>query len=1046
MKKLLILLLTVFMILSNGISVFAQEKSIEYVGVKNQVDNASNSFTVIYNEAEATVFYGKNGFDIITEEEKTHFDTKYPVVKAIAINDVNGDGYTDFLAYLNSAEYTDELFVFSGQDGSVISSRRITRDSYSEENGVFKANTEVLKMSEFNGLAVVLYDYTIEVIDPKTAEVIYSYVNEDNIWDYEVVDNKLVFIDQLGCIGVCDLEQNLLLSYYKVTNNYEVSFQWRPELVAPSKLNLWDIENVCGQLFITTEDGYLLTYNPETFLVESTVDLELFSEDELKGYLSDNLSYVTDSEVEQRVTGLFSPYFKSIRILDSNEQYLLISGFIKDNDCLSDYFWSNYGSSVLVYDYINQEVVSEITLKTDGSNVDATLSKYDASETVTVIYPETGSSLRTMIYDFEGSVLLQKEIKVDTINNKTRLSIDFDEENGYYVQAFNNSCFTLNASLEDAIFQFEKISTQSVYSSEDGFTMMYKVNGIANKIVNYGVDGSTENWVYELTTTEKNKGIEFITVDDYNKDGVKDYICIVNKYDSKDNVVASNFIVINGEDGKQLFSKKVWLYKAYDANWRPYDVYLTASELYLVNDIDGDGKKEFIIDGNIVTSYAFAAKGTVNTYVDAKGVMQKIGDVNGDGFEDFVMIEKSTVTQYVSRRNRYDVSYVKSGKVFKASGKNTIDNQTYAVIFNDIDNDGVKEIVFNDINDAGYQYFRVLNGKSLSQMYTLADKGVSDYELLTLMNIDITGDGINELMYMTGAMWMPTIRDGATGEFLIAIDENQKESTYFDPEDYYHPDWPVQIMTEDDYYSNLPICVINDLDGDEKPDFIIKKSYYDYETWNRYDSLLYYSSATFEIVDEKILSVNKYEEMGSLKPVVNSDKYIVFIKNEKSELMDSVSGQVIANYDIVAESFLLLNENTILANNKESGLITLDIRNAFELLSEIPETMEGHILELKWKPAQDYSVMKIYDNGTLVTTTSDTEYSLPLLGGNHSIKLQLADGQGKESVSVYNVVVETHPITDYYVIAIAVVLLAGSLFSNMYRKAYIKKKSKGGLQ
>ena len=196
MKKLFSIILAISIIFSNFYVIKA--KSIEKLGSEGQIDNVGVSHKMTYNKLPSTVYYGINGIDIINEDGKIHFQTEFPVLKLIVINDVDNDGNADFLVFQNVAEFNDQLFVISSKDGRVISSTRLTYLGYDQYLGNVENNSYILDMRYINGKVLVLYDYRIVNIDPEDCSIVYEYENKDNIWDFEVVDSKIYFIDQLG--------------------------------------------------------------------------------------------------------------------------------------------------------------------------------------------------------------------------------------------------------------------------------------------------------------------------------------------------------------------------------------------------------------------------------------------------------------------------------------------------------------------------------------------------------------------------------------------------------------------------------------------------------------------------------------------------------------------------------------------------------------------------------------------------------------------------------------------------------------------------------
>ena len=220
---------------------------------------------------------------------------------------------------------------------------------------------------------------------------------------------------------------------------------------------------------------------------------------------------------------------------------------------------------------------------------------------------------------------------------------------------------------------------------------MISVGGVKNKIVRCETDGKTPVWEYVLKKNINHKGFEYISLDgDFNNDKVNDVFLIVNSYDSKDSKVYSQFIILNGASGKVLVDKNVITATYYDENWNKITQYLTGSSLSVLKDIDWDGVKELVVDGNVVSSRRNEVVGSNQGYIETDGVPLEVGDANGDGFSDYVVITKAETRLYLSKYSYsygvLEVSYTKTGSVFPNPAK--ADAMYSSIIFGDVNNDG----------------------------------------------------------------------------------------------------------------------------------------------------------------------------------------------------------------------------------------------------------------------------------------------------------------------------------------------------------------------
>ena len=97
---------------------------------------------------------------------------------------------------------------------------------------------------------------------------------------------------------------------------------------------------------------------------------------------------------------------------------------------------------------------------------------------------------------------------------------------------------------------------------------------------------------------------------------------------------------------------------------------------------------------NVVSSRRNEVVGSNQGYIETDGVPLEVGDANGDGFSDYVVITKAETRLYLSKYSYsygvLEVSYTKTGSVFPNPAK--ADAMYSSIIFGDVNNDGVKEI------------------------------------------------------------------------------------------------------------------------------------------------------------------------------------------------------------------------------------------------------------------------------------------------------------------------------------------------------------------
>ena len=116
-------------------------------------------------------------------------------------------------------------------------------------------------------------------------------------------------------------------------------------------------------------------------------------------------------------------------------------------------------------------------------------------------------------------------------------------------------------------------------------------------------------------------------------------------------------------------------------------------------------------------------------------------------------------------------------------------------------------------------------------MYTLCQKGASDYEVFGVLDFDINNDGYNELLRYAGYYRTYRIVDGKTGKELTAFDYWSLDN--YQVEDYemnYKPIEPVYFNISESNELNK-LFLFNDVSGDGNKDLAIIKNYWDENTY-----------------------------------------------------------------------------------------------------------------------------------------------------------------------------------------------------------------------
>ena len=1035
MKKLITLIMVSLLFFSSAYSIKAEGKSIEKLNNVGQIDNSNEICQVIYEGKQSIVFYGENGIDIISSDSKTHLDTLYSVLKLICVNDVNNDGYPDFLTYQNAASTSNQMFTISGKDGSVISSFRLTCSDYDENLGTVLKNSYIYKMEVLDNRTFVIYDYTIAEIDLVTGTVIASYTSTDNIWDMLWYQGYIAFVDQDGYFGLLNGQDLSLVEKTKVASERTVTAPYNEEYSFKVQLNLWDLFEYKDKLYFISEDGIIYQYDSDSKTYPQ-YPLDVVDQEVLDLFLYDNNFGNTTIQ-----TGINNSWFNSYQVVDIKDNMALIKCFFVDNESISEYL-SRECQCFVLYDLETMEVVKTIDFKSIASRANGVFSQYTKDgvihNTITITYP-SNEKIATKVIDYNGEVLFQKELKISSSeNSKTKLT--YLENGGYLLEVFNDCVYEIDNGFTNATPLFVRRKANLINSANDQLVITFKNNEAITSIVAYQSDGKTVNWQYNVRE-QRIHGAKSVTAADFNKDGIDDYIVLLDNYNSKDEPVDTTVLILNGKDGSTLKDSRIFLYKGYDEKGKYVSYYALVDEVKLVNDMDGDGKRELLISQGIVASSSLSLKGNINNYFDTKGTIKEMGDINSDGVVDYVSISDSQMELWTSKvYSRYDVEY-KKYKTKKIDSK--IKNSIYGIVFNDINKDGINEIVLSNYNEREYQVFNVYDGKSLDFMYTLCQKGASDYEVFGVLDFDINNDGYNELLRYAGYYGTYRIVDGKTGKELTAFDYWSLDN--YQVEDYemnYKPIEPVYFNISESNELNK-LFLFNDVNGDDNKDLAIIKNYWDENTYKTVSVIAIYDTESFEVLETIGINSSSKSEINEISRVKNSDNFLLFNTYEANSvgLFDINEKKEVAYYNINALDGYMINDNTLLASGMEN-LYLLNTDEGLKLTSESEIISDNHVVTLSWETNQPYSSVKISDNNVVVATTTADSYQLELTEGDHVIVLSCDDGQGKTTIQKVNITVTKQIRGGYYAVVISVLVFVLAVFVNMYRKYRIKKLSK----
>ena len=1056
LRKLITAALTVLLVLP-VFQVSALEKSIEELSEEISVSNAEASVVIPYGEGTARVYFGENGINIFTAEGRKVLETNYAVAKLIAVGDIDKDGYEDFLTVQNVPDEVAQLMCLSGNDGHVISSMRLTRDEYDSSLGinVVVDNSIQQLLSGEDGTAYVICDYSIVRFNLADGTEMARYSEDDNIWKMIFIDDingngsrDLAYSGQNNVVGIVDGNTLESLKRYNPAEEYTFSLSWDPNRQITAVFNMWDLRYEDGTLYVLGENGQMYFIEPFSSAVDEkgneivsiySIDLEVIDQDAFNNMLSNRIGWNGNTTYYNQVGIMDWPYM-GYRFADSNGQYLLINAYMGAAEGCPQWIDTQYPAKIVLYNKETGMVETRFVTENPMYKYQKTcFGMLEDQPVIAAINHLEDGSATIGLYDLEGKLLTQKTVVSSYFGFEKKMELNWDGEQ-YILEVFDGGCMNISADLKKVTSGYSSSDTEVLEIRNDSILKLISSSGVKNKIVACEADGKTVIWEYVLKKNFTNKGFEYVATDkDFNNDKVNDVFLIVNNYDKKDNKVYSQFIILNGKDGKTLVDKNVITSTYYDENWNKITVYLNGSNLDVLKDIDGDGTKELVVDGQVVASRKNEVIGSNQGYIETNGLPLEVGDANGDGFADYVVITKEETRLYLSKYSysygMLEVSYTKTGSVFKNPAK--ADAMMTSAIFGDVNNDGVKEIGMVDYNAEGRQIFKVVNGKTLYTMFKLCKDGLrGNGEAFKISDYDFNNDGYKELIGVE--MWQQGIYDGKTGELVF---RPSMEKEYWMDE--YYADYliPFTILEYQDY----EIAAIGDMNNDGCEDFAFIDRY-DNEDYQWICSIRSVSGADFQKMGETIISVNDYESGYGKLMGVSGKPGLVAMSNENQKttrIFDMNSNREVMGYNIIL-SALSVGPNDQLLGIKEKKLYSLDTKPSFSLTRQIPEASENNTVHLAWDTVQDYSVMTVYDNGQIVYRGSDNECDVKLLEGSHSIRMSMNDGQGKVYSETHNIEIAQQPKNYVTGAVVAGVSLILSFLLGIFQKIRVNRRFRKG--
>ena len=1074
-QKLSALFLCAALVLSAVAPAFGLDKSIQPISSGTTIDNAGPSAEIIYEGESARVYYGSGGITIISAEKQVHLDTNFKVNKLVPAGDVDGDGYTDFFTFQNAPNYTEQLMTVSGKDGSIISALSLTRQGYdSSSTGYVQTNSYIQQLlAAEDGNIIVLYDYSIVKIDPKTSEILWKTDFDNNLWKVTGIGDlnsdgseDFAFTGQSNLVAIVSGADGSVMNEYHPCEDMTLTAPWNDGIKVNAVFNMWDIFFDGSMIYATSEDGRIFTIAPdvkdpnsapaETSLGDTAVnstEIGVYSIEELLNMmLNYNIEYrgVGYSYSE---TGVVNWPYMGYRFADYRDGYLLINCYMGASDGAYEYADSSWPAAAVLFNTLTGEIENTIVMNYSESMYQKNcFIDYEGTPCIAVVNSIRDKAVSIAYYDYSGAIIYQREAALNIVEPASKFELS--EDNGRLrIEVFGSGCAVFSEDLKTTEYPYDKVSSAVLSASDEGVYVAYSVNGNKTAVSKFSKDMSSEIWSFSAPEDFKNKGIQFVRTDrDWDKDGTNDVLAIVNSLNEEGNPEASHYMILSGVDGSELLNTVIKTDEYWDyEHGKLVTTYLTSETIDTTYDLDYDEKPELLCGQSVVSTRWLNVIGNLYGGVDAEGQQLQVGDINNDGATDYIVISDTETRIYQSvigySWGYVELNYVKTNTAF--ANDKTLEPMYTSGLIGDINADGVEELVMLGRNEGGLQIFKVYNGATLEFMYDLCSYGLNDDgESFAVLDTDFNGDGYFEIYGRDN--WRYGIYDGLTGTLLFDTSGDDYYGgggvivfdTVFAPampdssdglyDSGYHPDYNVAFYKLDE----KPVFVVlKDSNGDGNPEIASLTTHWDDETGEMIANLKVTAGGTFEEISS--IRINNENALGTLTNIDNSSKYVAIAADQKLSIVDTELQKLLATFDIKINSAMQLDEDSVAVSAADGNLYKLDLEKSFELLTEIPETTDDYTFKIAWKSLQPLSVMTITDNNTVIYRGSAEEYDIKLVSGKHDLVFSMNDGQGKSYSESYTTEVSPQSANFIWVAVVFAVVLILALLFGILRKARI---------
>lgn len=1028
MKKILSIVVILLMIVPIPVQGVKKATSIEaYSHGKEVKGDVLAKDVVLSDDLKGTMVASNEGLEFINNQNFI-ISIDHPVKRFEVIDDIDNDSVKDVAVYLKTSRGYSNFQIVSSKNSKVLYEIALTHKTVDENNSVVIENSIVRQIISKDKLVYLIYDHHLLAIDANKKEIIFDYEDEDNIWKMIIVDNQIIFTTQQGEVVSIDKKSGDENYRTTVTKPLDVEIKYQNGEKQKVNMNIWDILVLNNKLYVTSEIDKIHQIDIKTGEVIKELDLGIVAQDKILKRLTEQSRYnPAEGNTVVYATGVFSKAFNGYKMKMLKDDLMLVEAYLGDQDYypITDFESDNKGiePALVLVDTKNLEVKGKI--KVEQYNLDcsnAVLSTYQEKDVLIIPSSINKGVLRVSVYSLDGKLIVQNDLKNLSIGSEN-VKINISKyENNYLLQIDDSNSYILHNDLKTISSLGSSKIVSKIVDLDQGMLVSSNQDGKINEILKLGLNGKDDVLMKVNVPNEYlNNGFETINYNDESNE----ILTLVNEINSINEIVASHILIINANDGNIICDKKILIDKGIDGK----NKYLIGNEINYFSDLNNDGKKELLIDDSIIDGNSFTFKSQYEQLVEDNGTVIDVGDLNNDGINDLVSVGETEMRVYYSNKNSYEISYQKSNLV-KKYDKNLLNNQQVKVI-GDLDHQGINLFVINARNNNGCQYYQVINPKDLSVRFNLMEDGVFDWgESFSLTEIDYNHDGVDDLFFNAPEN-KQKILSGKDGTLIADIKREDQEYGQESSPAVLENIIPINIEN-----NGQTVYQLEDINGDS-----VRELGYIYFDYSQNDN-----NVKLRILDGKSLKELKICDLDNLKfsdfiivPVQGQNK-IIIKGNENNQIYDYENNELVAGCNVDAVKARKLNNNQILIENSSKQLYAFNDQCDFKLVDFKQEKFNSGNITIKYQ-SEKSGMMSVYDQGSLIATSTEEKIDLKLLEGKHRLVFSYDDGQGKVTHITKQIEVNKSSVIKYLVILLTLIIVLAGIFIVVYPKYHLEKKA-----